>query len=62
MHGNFGGLRGIELFVFFAIYIVGLAAAATAVCLFLRALWRIGDGLCSVSRAIAAKQTDTRSN
>jgi hypothetical protein len=56
MHGNFGGLSGIELLVFFAIYIVGLAAVATAVCLFLRALWRIGDGLYSVSRAIASKR------
>jgi hypothetical protein len=62
MHGNVGGLSGIELLVFIAIYLIILAAVAIAVCLFLRALWRIGDGLYSVSRAIASKQTSSGSD
>jgi hypothetical protein len=49
---NFGGLSGLEALVFFIVYFGGIG---TAVFLFLRALWRIGDGLFSISRAIESK-------
>jgi hypothetical protein len=50
---NFGGLGSLEALVFFIVYFGGIG---TAVFLFLRALWRIGDGLFSISRAIESKR------
>jgi hypothetical protein len=62
MQGNFGGLRGPEILVFAIIYLAGLGASIVAVWLFLRALWRIGDGLFSISRAIASKHAGNHSD
>jgi len=48
-----GGLSGPEALIFFVIYFGGIGAA---VFFFLRALWRIGDGLLRISRAIESRQ------
>jgi hypothetical protein len=50
------GLGAPEVLAIVGIYLVGVGASFVAVWFFLRALWRIGDALYSISRAIASKQ------
>ena len=56
---NLGGLKGLEALLFFIVYFGGIG---TAVFFLLRALWRIGDGLFSISRAIESKRAGSDSD
>lgn len=56
MQGNLGRLHGPEILVVAIIYVTVIGASIAAVVVFLRALWRIGDGLFRISRTIESKQ------